>query len=1132
MNYLRFLFLKGLLLAVPIVCFGYSTNDKLTIDGINYVVLDGEKYTLSAVGTTKGGAIDIPGSVKVGEDLTFTVVQIGGSGNGWKDVESVTLPNTITTLAPYAFTNSNIQTLELPKSLTYINQSAFLGTYNALKEITVADGNLSFMAEDGILYTYNKKELIYVPLCKDKFKSPDGTESSTLYIPDGVEKLRSNSIISNNNITAINISATVSDIPSHEWAPIGNHCPNFTTFIVASGNEKYSSKDGVLLSDNGSVLCIYPFGKKDISYRVPNGVKLITKHGIQNPSYLKTLDLNEVETLNYNAILNCEQLTEVKIPKSLTVLEGGFMSCKSVTKYIVEEGNNYYKSVDGIVFNTDKTALMLFPAAKTVENGSYEVPSGVNKIGQNAFSGCTTVTSLSIPQSVENIGMCAFRAMVNLESITFEEDSKITKFDEGIFYGTNKLEKITLPTSLQTINLNAFYSCTILKEVIVPDGSQLLTINKGAFNLCDNLEKVEFQGSCELETIAAGVFNNKTKLEYFKFPASVTTIGDGAFLGCTSLETAMFPEEAEITTIGKGAFAGCGLISFTVPKNVTTIDREAFRGCTALTGVSLSAKTQVIHPEAFKGCSNITEFVVDRANPYYSTVKGMLCDKGKTTLVLFPQGQATDNAATLLPPSLTAIGNYAFYECEKLKSVVIPQKVASIGKRAFGLYTNLNSIAFLCDEMIDPANINQDQNEMSFDDGSQAADMYGKISLYVRKDLEDEYKNSAYYSKFKGIKTSFTKPRAIDGKQDEFMPLSDNTPDMMLLRTDAAVPTYVAPLNVVTPEDGKRRSVNIIGDYAFEGSNVEEVVLLGEIRQLGAMAFVTNVKREGMNIKPDGSNIKSIFFVGKTPASYLNASDFELSEDFNEFLPNQNIYVKKSVNNKYQNNETWRKYANQIKYQIPGISINNKYGTFAREFDVDLSDYYSEKGSGRVYAFTATARGKSSGSGDYGESEYYVIMRSINEGQEGDGTYIPAGTGVLLKAMDNAPTTPSDFHYTIGEKDVNEAAASVLVGVTEDSIQIADTDKDIYVMSGGVFKPLNGQTIIMPAHKAYLKLPESTGARVVFLFDDSQETVTGLDNLNAAPSDRQSPMYNLAGQRVSGSYKGIVIVEGKKYNKK
>lgn len=1120
MNYLRFLFLKGLLLAVPIVCFGYSENDKLTFDGINYKVKDAQNNTLSAVGASKAGPIEIPATIFDGKDITFTVTDISGEGNSWKGVTAVTLPNTIVSLSSSAFAGASITTLTLPRSLTSIDPYSFNVSFGSLSEIIVEEGNPVFKAEDGILYTVDGEQLVYVP---DKKKMADGVFA----ISDGVKKVWRNSIKSNPNIKKIVIPASVTNIEI-AWAPIGHSCYNFTAFEVNVGNQNYSSDgNGVLFDKEQSVLYSYPFGKKNTSYKVPDTVKEISMYGIYN-YYLETLDFNKLEKLVSEAVFGCRSLTTVFIPKTLTDFDGGITACYNINKYVVEEGNpNYSSDNDGIVFNADKTSLVLFPPAK---EGEYTVPSTVNTIEKNSFF-YSNLISLFIPSSVQSIGNYAFRSMHNLESVTFEENSQVDEFKLGVFWGQNKLETITLPTSLKVLNTDAFYQCDNLKHVIVPDGSQLSKISTNTFRSCDNLETFEFQGSCTLKTISAGVFNNKTKLREFVFPASVTTIGNGAFLGCTSLTTATFPENAAIKTIGEGAFAGCGLTSFTVPTNVTTIDREAFRGCTALTGVSLSAKTQVIHPEAFKGCSNITEFVVDRDNPYYSTVKGMLCDKGKTTLVLFPQGQATEDV-TMLPPSLTAIGNYAFYECEKLKGVVIPQKVTSIGKRAFGLCTNLESIAFLCDEMIDPANINQKQNEMSFDDGSQAADMYGNISLYVRKDLLDAYKNSAYYTKFKdgaeGIRSSFTMSRSIDGKQDEFMPLSNTA--MSLLRTNATVSTYVAPLDVVNPEDGKSRSVNIIGDYAFEGSSVKEVVLLGEIRQLGAMAFVTDVTRNGNVPTANGSTITDIFFVGKTPTSYLNATDFELSEDFNEFLPNQNIYVKKSAADDYKS--TWSKYANQIKYQIPGISINNKYGTFAREFDVDLSDYYSEKGSGRVYAFTATARGKSSGSGDYGESEYYVIMRSINEGQEGDGTYIPAGTGVLLKAMDNAPTTPPDFHYTIGEKDVNEAAASVLVGVTENSKQITDTDADIYVMSGGVFKPLNGQTITMPAHKAYLKLPESTGARVVFLFGDSQETVTGLDNLNAAPSDRQSPMYNLSGQRVSGSYKGIAIVEGKKYNKK
>ena len=172
---------------MPLVCFGYSTNDKLTIDGINYVVLDGEKYTLSAVGTTKGGAIVIPGSVKVGEDLTFTVVQIGGEGNGWKDVTSVELPNTITTLAINAFSGSSITTLTLPQSLTIITRTAFNSPPTTLEAIYVEEDNTTFKAVDGILYSADGKQMIMVPARKT-------FESGVLTIPDKVEAVWPNSI--------------------------------------------------------------------------------------------------------------------------------------------------------------------------------------------------------------------------------------------------------------------------------------------------------------------------------------------------------------------------------------------------------------------------------------------------------------------------------------------------------------------------------------------------------------------------------------------------------------------------------------------------------------------------------------------------------------------------------------------------------------------------------------------------------------------------------------------------------------------------------------------------------------------------------------------------------------------------
>ena len=102
---------------------------------------------------------------------------------------------------------------------------------------------------------------------------------------------------------------------------------------------------------------------------------------------------------------------------------------------------------------------------------------------------------------------------------------------------------------------------------------------------------------------------------------------------------------------------------------------------------------------------------------------------------------------------------------------------------------------------------------------------------------------------------------------------------------------------------------------------------------------------------------------------------FGLSEEFKEFLPSQKIYVKKSKCDAYKTE--WIDFTDQIDYKIPGISITKKYGTFSREFDVDLSEFKKETGNGDVIAFAAVLEGLKEGKGDYGESEYHVRMNSL-----------------------------------------------------------------------------------------------------------------------------------------------------------
>lgn len=204
-----------------------------------------------------------------------------------------------------------------------------------------------------------------------------------------------------------------------------------------------------------------------------------------------------------------------------------------------------------------------------------------------------------------------------------------------------------------------------------------------------------------------------------------------------------------------------------------TIEREAFRNCKVLNKIDVTEFTTKIDPEAFKYCDNLTDINVSKKNEVYSSVDGYLLSKNKEELLIFPPGKANENF-TLLPPSIVKIGDYAFYDCTKLTNVTIPNKVTTIGKRAFGLCKNLNTVTFLCDKMIPVENINRAENEMSFDDGTQTPySVFNNITINVRTERFNDYNAQEFYKKFKGIEQSFKKG------EEEYIAVSDKAVDML-----------------------------------------------------------------------------------------------------------------------------------------------------------------------------------------------------------------------------------------------------------------------------------------------------------------------------------------------------------------
>ena len=845
--------------------------------------------------------------------------------------------------------------------------------------------------------------------------------------------------------------------------------------------------------------------------------------------------------MGWNAIASAQKLKTITISPTLTqtgLAKGAIAECKALEKYEVEAGNPDFIAEDGVLFSKDKKQLYFYPPAK--EGTTYTIPASVEIVKAKAFQGALKITSVTVPTNVKTIESDAFRNMENVLTVDFTKPSSTTEINGNAFWGCKKLKTATLPSEITTLR-QLFTDCLELETVNVPNGSKIKEIVNDAFGTNKKLKKFNFEGSCDLETIHSNAFANAESLESFNFPKSIKNIERNAFTGCSSMTTVTFDPEAAIEKIGAGAFADCGLNNISIPKKVTTIEREAFRNCKALKVINIEQYTTNINAEAFKYCDNLTDINIHKENTKYSSVDGYLLSPDKKTLILFPPGKA-NSKFTLLPPSIEKIGDNSFFNCEKLTNVTIPNKVKEIGLRAFGLCKNLKTITFLCDVMIDPNMINQKQNEMSFDDGTQTngESMFNNITINVRKERYNDYANNTFYQKFKGIKKSF------EVGKEEYIAMSDNSVNM--LKTKREDHTFVLPTEI--ENEGKKYAVNLIGDYAFEGVNnkIKEVVVKKNVEYIGAKAFVTNKDKNNLQ-----STVESVFFIESEPtAKMLSTTRFELDEtkeNYNEFAPTTKVYVKKTALPIYK--EKWNKkvydlnnhkykesdfnFIGQIDYKIPAKDlITNKYGTFAREFDTDFSAYKAENHNTDVAAFVSKKTDIKPGNGDYGTSTYHVVMTSIdvNGGVSNHYGYVPAETGVLLKILDK-DATPADFFYTIGEKDDVKYTinGNVMRGITVNPRSVSATEGggSVYVIAKkkGIFEKLT-QPVQFPIHKAYALLGNiPAGAKVMFSFSDDDSSTTGIMSVDAEkPAD--NVYYNLNGQRVTTPQRGIYIQNGRK----
>lgn len=670
------------------------------------------------------------------------VTSIGGRAfYNCSSVDTIEIPDSVEHIGVGAFENmSEVTELVIPDSVTSIAEGAFKGMNN-LQKITLPFVGSSIGSTSSSYYGYG----VFGYIFGYSDYADEGTTYQYFYTSGYYEPYRYFYIPKTLRVVTITKESKLDNGAFHNCSFLTEI--NLSETITSIGQQAFENCSGLT------------------ELNIPDDVTSIGSNAFSGCSSLQVIEIPaSVTSIGSYAFKDVSAVTEIVIPDSVISIGNGALkgmnNLESITLPFVGssiDSSSGRECVFGYIFGTvssdyiEKTQQNYYDNYGYSSSGYFGIPKTIKTvfitqdttIPYGAFSGCSFISEINLPDNVTAIGEYAFYNCSGLAEISISDG--VSNIGKHTFSGCSSLKSIELPESVNSIGEYAFDGCSSLTEIIIPDGVE--SIGRNTFYACASLEVIELptslksigyeafaytsikeivipnsvtsidgyilEGNSDIEKLTVPFLgsnrNSASTLNYLfdysydsdnsKVPKTLkkvnitnaSKIGNNAFCDCSNIETITLNEG--ITSIGIYAFYQCSsLKEITIPDTVTNISDCAFNSCTAMKTVDLGNNPNLqINYNVFDDCDSVESYSIGSNSVNYCTDEyGVLYNKNKSGLIRYPTGNS--RTEYIVDSNVAYINENAFENCIYLKTVDLPKDIISIGEYAFRNCTALKNV--------------------------------------------------------------------------------------------------------------------------------------------------------------------------------------------------------------------------------------------------------------------------------------------------------------------------------------------------------------------------------------------------------------------------------------------------------